>query len=346
MDNPIVVEVRRGPLVESRHRGAGVVVDADGVVIFSFGDVDRLVYPRSAVKAFQALPLVESGAAEQCGLEDQEIALACSSHAGEPIHVSLAAAMLQKAGAGPQALACGAHWPLNEKAARALARAGAAPSPLHNNCSGKHAGFICLACANGWDAAGYEAPSHRVQRVVREAIQEMTGAPLGADVCGTDGCSIPTYAVPLRALALGFARFGAGIGLAPSRARAAERIRASVAAHPHLVGGEGRFDTEVMRLLGARAFTKGGAEGVCCAALPEAGLGLAVKADDGAGARLACHGRRSYRAFPTDERCRARALRDLPRADAAKLERPRSRPRRRRRSGRLRKSRYNRPDPA
>ena len=282
MANPIVVEVTRGPLVESRHRGAGAVVDPGGAAVFSFGDVERPVYPRSAVKAFQALPLIESGAADRLGLSEAEIALACASHSGEAAHVAGAAAMLGKAGLEARALACGAHWPLGEKAARALARSGANPSALHNNCSGKHAGFLCLACASGWDSRGYETPSHPVQRAARAAIEELTGAALGADVCGTDGCSIPTYAVPLRALALGFARFASGEGLAPARREAARRIRAAVAAHPLMVAGEGRFDTEVMTLLGPRAFTKTGAEGVFCAALPELGLGLAVKADDGA----------------------------------------------------------------
>ena len=282
MDNPVAVEVLRGPLVESRHRGAGAVIDADGAVVFAFGDIDRPVYPRSAVKAFQALPLLESGAADALGLTEADIALACASHSGEPVHVAGAASMLARAGVGPEALACGAHWPSGDKATRSLARSGGEPTPLHNNCSGKHAGFVCLACANGWSVAGYETPGHPVQRAVKAAIEETTGAALGADVCGTDGCSIPSYAVPLRALALGFARFGAGQGLAPKRAQAAERIRAAVAAHPHLVAGEGRFDTDAMRLLGARAFTKTGAEGVFCAALPQLGLGLAVKADDGA----------------------------------------------------------------
>jgi L-asparaginase II len=240
------------------------------------------MFPRSAVKAFQALPLLESGAADALGLTDADVALACASHSGEPVHVEGAAAMLAKAGAMTSALACGAHWPLGDQAARALARSGARPTPLHNNCSGKHAGFLCLACASGWDAAGYETAGHPVQRAVKAAIEDMTGAAIGADACGTDGCSIPTYAVPLRALALGFARFATGRGLAPRRAAAAARIRTAVAAHPHLVAGEGRFDTDVMRLLGARAFTKTGAEGVFCAALPELGLGLAVKADDGA----------------------------------------------------------------
>jgi L-asparaginase II len=282
MANPIVVEVTRGPLVESRHRGAGAVVDADGGIVFAFGDVARPVYPRSAVKAFQSLPLVESGAADKLELTDAEIALACASHSGEARHVAGATAMLGKAGEPVSALACGAHWPLGEKAARALARAGENPSPLHNNCSGKHAGFLCLCRASGWNVAGYEAESHPAQRAAKAAIEDLTGAALGADACGIDGCSIPTYAAPLTALAFGFARFGSGQGLSPRRQRAAQRIRAAVAAHPNMVAGEGRFDTDVMRMLGERAFTKTGAEGVFCAALPEVGLGLAVKAEDGA----------------------------------------------------------------
>jgi L-asparaginase II len=282
MTNPIVVEALRGERVESRHRGAGAVVDADGASLLTFGDVDTPVFPRSAVKALQALPLIESGAADALGLSEPELALACASHAGEPAHVATAAAMLAKAGLDEGALACGAHWPFSEEASRALARAGARPSPLHNNCSGKHAGFLCLACASGWAAKGYEAAASPVQRAAKAAITEVTGASLGEDVCATDGCSIPTYAAPLRALALGFARFGAGQGLAPQRAKAAARLRAAVAAYPEMVAGDGRFDTELMRLFGAGAFIKTGAEGVYCAALPELGLGLAIKLDDGA----------------------------------------------------------------
>jgi len=282
VSNPVVVEVLRGARVESRHRGAAAVVDADGAVALAFDAIDDPVFPRSAVKALQALPLVESGAADAFGLGEGEIALACASHSGAPEHVATAAAMLAKAGLDVSALACGAHWPLAEDAARALARAGGAPSPLHNNCSGKHAGFLCLACASGWKTTGYERPDHPVQRAARAAIEEVVGAALGEEVCATDGCSIPTYAVPLRNLALGLARLATGRGLAPRRAAAARRILAAVTANPALVAGEGRFDTEVMRLFGARVFVKTGAEGVYCAALPELGLGLAVKVDDGA----------------------------------------------------------------
>ncbi len=282
MANPVVVEATRGARVESAHRGAGAVVDADGASVLAFGDVDTPVFPRSAVKALQALPLIESGAVDQLRLSEAEIALACASHAGEPVHVETARAMLAKVGLDERALACGAHWPLGEKAARALARTGATPSALHNNCSGKHAGFLCLACASGWASKGYEAVGSSVQKEVKGVIEAMTGAAFGEDVCAIDGCSIPTYAAPLRALALGFARLGAGGGRAPRRAKAAARIRAAVAANPLMVAGEGKFDTEVMRIFGARVFVKTGAEGVYCAALPELGLGLAVKADDGA----------------------------------------------------------------
>jgi L-asparaginase II len=283
MENPIVVEVTRGARVESFHRGAGAVIDADGRVVMAFGDVERPVYPRSAVKALQALPLIESGAADRLGLSDEAIALACASHSGEPAHVALAANMLAKAGADVSTLACGTHWPLNPAAGQALAHSGAAPSALHNNCSGKHAGFICLACAQSVAPDGYETPDHLVQREVKAAVEAVVGEKLDESRRGVDGCSIPTYAIPLRALALGFARFGTGCGFGEARAAAAGRIRAAVAKHPFFVAGTGRFDTDAMSLLGARAFTKTGAEGVFCAALPEQGLGLAVKVDDGAG---------------------------------------------------------------
>ena len=255
----------------------------DGRVVMAFGDAERPVYPRSAIKALQALPLVESGAADRLGLSDKEIALACASHSGGEDHVATARAMLAKAGFDERVLECGVHWPLGEDEARALARLGRTPTALHNNCSGKHAGFVCLSCDIGAPVRGYVAPDHAVQREVTAAIEGMTAMRLSEDMRAVDGCSIPTYAVPLTALARGFARLGTGQTLSPERRNAAARIRASVAAHPLTVAGRGRFDTELMTLLGARAFTKSGAEGVFCAALPEAGLGLAVKADDGAG---------------------------------------------------------------
>ncbi len=282
MDNPVLAEVTRGSTVESRHRGAAIVVDADGAVVLSLGDVERPVFPRSAVKALQALPLIESGAADRFGLAPDEIALAVASHSGEEAHARTSLSMLNKAGRDASCLECGAHWPMGEAAARALAKAGGEPSALNNNCSGKHAGFVCLSCGLDEDPAGYVKPGHKVQQAVRAALEEVTGAPHRAELSGTDGCSIPTYAVPLKALAHGFARFGSGQGLGRERAAAARRIREAVAAHPFMVAGTGRFDTRFMAAFGERAFIKTGAEGVYCGALPELGYGIALKCDDGA----------------------------------------------------------------
>src|SRR5436190_5249456 len=281
MRNPVLVEVVRAALTESHHRGAVAVVDADGATVLALGDVARPVYPRSAVKPLQALPLIESGAAERYRFGDAEIALACASHGGEAAHAEVASRMLARARLDAAALECGAHWPIYQPAAQALARSGAAPSALHNNCSGKHSGFLCVACAAGVDHRGYVAAKHPVQREVRAALEDLTGMRLSEDQCGVDGCSIPSWAVPLSALAYGFARYGTGRGLAPLRARAAERLRAAIAAQPYYVAGTGRFCSEIMTRLGARVLVKTGAEGVFCGALPEQGLGIAIKCDDG-----------------------------------------------------------------
>ena len=281
MANPVLVEVLRGGRVESAHRGSVAIVDADGALVLGLGNVERAVFPRSAVKALQALPLIESGAADKFKLSDAELALACASHGGEPLHAETALAMVAKAGRSLATFECGAHWPMSPHVARELAKTGK-PTALHNNCSGKHAGFICASCAMDEDPEGYVGANHPVQQEVRAAMEQMTGATLGPDFCGTDGCSIPTFGLPLRALALGFARFGTGTGLAPRRAAAAARLRHAVAQNPFMVAGTGRFDTDVMAVLKARAFIKLGAEGVYCASLPELGFGVALKCDDGA----------------------------------------------------------------
>lgn len=258
------------------------MIDGDGAVLLALGDIDASIFPRSAVKSIQALPLVESGAADRFGFSDADIALACASHHGEPEHARRAAAMLAKAGLGEPALECGTHWPNGEAASRALAREGAEPSQLHNNCSGKHAGFLCTCVHEGVAAAGYAGRGHRSQKWVAEAMEAVTGAAHRAANAATDGCSIPTYAVPIRNLALGFARIATGAGLAPQRAAAARRILGACMANPFEVHGTGGSDTRFMEAGGGRVFVKHGAEGVYCGALPELGLGIALKCDDGA----------------------------------------------------------------
>ena len=280
MTNPVLVEVERGDQVESYHHGAVAVVDAHGRRRLVLGDGARPIFPRSAVKALQALPLLETGAADRYGLGDEELALAASSHSGEPAHIAGVGRMLERCGLDVTALGCGVHWPLNQASAHALARAGRQPSALHNNCSGKHAGFICVACATEVPHAGYISPWHPVQREVRVVLEGLTGMTMGE--AAIDGCSVPTWAIPLTNLAQAFARFATGYGLPPARAKAASRLRAACAAKPFFAAGTGRFCTVLMQALGERLYVKAGAEGVLCAALPQEGLGIAVKCEDGA----------------------------------------------------------------
>ncbi|MGB3644869.1 MAG: asparaginase [Mesorhizobium sp.] len=281
--NPVLVEVLRGAHVESAHRGSVAVFDGDGKPVWELGDTVRPVFPRSAVKAIQALPFVESGAADAYGFGQRELAFACASHSGEAAHAELASAMLEKAGLDGGALECGAHWPMSQAATVALARSGASPSALHNNCSGKHSGFLCTCRHAGFGHQGYVKAGHALQEMVRGTLEEVTGAAHGEDNRGTDGCSIPTYAVPLRNLARAFARMATGQGFGPRRARAAKRLLSACMAEPFLVSGTDRADKALMSAAPGRVFVKTGAEGVYCAALPELGLGIALKCDDGAG---------------------------------------------------------------
>ncbi|THV14329.1 asparaginase [Rhizobium rhizophilum] len=282
MENPITVEVTRGQLVESRHCGMAIVVDAEGKTVFSAGDVDSGVFPRSACKAMQALPLVESGAADAYGFGNRELALACASHSGEPEHVATAAAMLKAAGRDESVLECGAHWSSHQAVLIDQARTLDKPTALHNNCSGKHSGFVCTCCHTGEDPRGYAGFDHPLQQAIRAIMADLTGAVLSRDNCGTDGCSIPTYAVPLVGLARGFGKLATGKGLEPIRAAAARRLITACMAEPFYVAGTKRFCTKLMQVAPGKIFAKTGAEGVFCALLPDKGLSFAVKAEDGA----------------------------------------------------------------
>ncbi|WP_137132214.1 asparaginase [Rhizobium sp. FY34] len=281
MQNPVTVEVTRGHRVESRHRGLAVVVDGAGKLLFSAGDIDAGVFPRSACKAMQALPLIESGAADAFSLTDKELALACSSHSGEDAHVATAAGMLEKVGHDLSVLECGAHWSSDQQTLIHQARTLEAPTALHNNCSGKHSGFICTCVQSGFNPKGYVTYDHPLQAEIRAVMADLTGAILSQDTCGTDGCSIPTYAVPLKGLAHGFAKMLTGEGLSATRAKASSRLIAACMAEPFYVAGTKRACTRLMQLAPGRIFAKTGAEGVFVAALPEQGVAIAVKCEDG-----------------------------------------------------------------
>ncbi len=280
--NPVMAEVTRGVMVESRHRAAVAVVDAGGQVVLSAGDIERPVYARSAIKSLQAIPFIESGAADAFGVSDPEIALACASHAGEPRHVETVLAWLERIGCSVEDLQCGAHLPNNTAAAHALIARGAEPSAAHNNCSGKHAGFLTLARHLNAPTGDYLRHEHAVQQRVLGVLESMAGLDLGDAPRGIDGCGIPVIGMPLGNLALAMARLADPHDQPDARQAACARIRTAMTAEPFMVGGTGSYCTRAIKASRGRALIKTGAEGVYCGALPELGLGLALKVDDGA----------------------------------------------------------------
>lgn len=279
--NPVLAEVLRGNWVENRHRGAFVVMDAEGRVIASAGDIERPVFPRSAVKSMQALAIFDRHAVDRFHHSTEELALACASHHGEDDHVTNVANFLGRMGLSVADLECGAHQPTNGVAREELRERHEEPTALHNNCSGKHAGMLSVALAMGVPTRDYVKREHEVQRAVRAAVELVIGEELTEDRCGIDGCSIPTWAAPIRAWAHGFARMATGHGLDAGHAAGARALFDAATKHPHLVAGTGHLDTLVMEAFGGRVMQKGGAEGVQCGAIRDKGWGYALKCDDG-----------------------------------------------------------------
>ena len=280
--NPLTVEVTRGSMVESCHRGTAVVMDAKGNAVHAWGEIERIVYPRSAIKPLQALAVVETGAAEAFAVTDAELALASASHSGQPQHMAVVLAWLKRIGFGANDLECGAHEPLDPETTKARVRAGESPGPADNNCSGKHAGMLTTAKHLGEETAGYTRPGHPVQQRLRAILTDIGGADLSQAPEGTDGCGIPVFGMPLSAMARAMARMADTGGLEAGRAEAAGRIVTAMMSNPLLVSGRGRFDTIAMEAANGAFAVKTGAEGVHGAILPRLGLGVAVKIDDGA----------------------------------------------------------------
>ncbi len=275
-----MLEVWRGAFCESVHAGHAVVVDRTGEVVAAWGDPGAVIFPRSSCKMLQALPLVDSGGADAMGLTDRHLALACASHQGADLHVTLARDWLAALRLDDGALRCGPEEPRDRQTRDALIRSGEAVCQVHNNCSGKHCGFLTLTRHLG---AGpeYVDPAHPVQAAAREAFETMTG--MRSPGFGIDGCSAPNFATTVQGLARAMARFAAAReGGVSARERAAARLTRAMAAHPELVAGEGRACTTLMRAMGGRVAVKTGAEGVFVAILPEQGLGVALKCTDGA----------------------------------------------------------------
>jgi L-asparaginase II len=277
-----LVELIRNGLVDEIHRGDLAIVSADGELLAGAGDPQgKVAFWRSSAKPFQAIPLVASGAATRLGLTPEDIALMSASHNGEPVHVALAASLLARTGHEVEDLECGAHAPLDPASARELERRGEQPTPLHNNCSGKHAGMLALADELGAPFAGYRAPEHPVQRAMLESVARFSGLEPAAIPLGLDGCGVPCFGLSIYRMALAYARLMRPPADAPEAVRGASaRVREAMMAHPYLVAGRERIDTDLMQALPGAILSKVGAGGVQCIGLPE-GIGIAVKLDDG-----------------------------------------------------------------
>lgn len=283
-----LVEVWRGPIVESRHRGHLAAVDGEGRLVALLGEPETVTYLRSSGKPFQAVPLLTSGAAARFNFTESELAIACGSHSGEDLHVETVARLLEKIGLDASLLKCGAHEPFDRATAERLRARGESPGVLRNNCSGKHTGMLALSLQLSAPPERYDDPEGPVQQSVLRAVSQFSGINADEIALGTDGCGVPVFGMPVRAMALMYARLAAPPEEFDAETRAAcARLTAAMNAHPELVGGtHERFDTEVMRAGRGRLVSKIGAEGVYtagvlpCARWPK-GLGLAFKIEDG-----------------------------------------------------------------
>ena len=286
MASKILAKVIRGDTVESVHRGHIVVMDGDGKIVSSIGDPAAVTFFRSASKPFQALPFITSGAADGFGYSEEEIALACASHSGEARHTRIAALMLERIGLSEAHLHCGTHLPFYEKEAERMQRAGEYPTPLHNNCSGKHAAMLALAKHIDADVATYELPENPVQQTILETVARLAEMPVASIKIGIDGCVAPNFALPLHAMAKSFINLIRPAAFNRKTQEACERIVSAMTKFPELIGGTERLDTMLMQAAAGKIISKVGADGVwLCAVLPNetypTGAAVALKIEDG-----------------------------------------------------------------
>ncbi|MHB0885300.1 MAG: asparaginase [Bacillota bacterium] len=277
----VIANVTRGPIVECIHRGDIAVVDPEGRLVAHAGDPDKVTYMRSSAKPIQALNVVLTGAADHFGLDDQELAITCASHDAEDQHVNTVRSVLTKLGLDESALLCGVHAPVNAAAARALVVAGKKPGPVHNNCSGKHSGMLAVARQLGAPLDNYLALDHPVQQMNLAVVAEFAGVDPTSVIVGVDGCGVPVFGLPMRAMARAFARLAAPEVLRPELAAAARRVVVAMQKNPTLIEGTGRFTSRLIEVGAGRLVAKSGAEGVFCAGSLQKKLGLAVKGEDG-----------------------------------------------------------------
>ena len=277
----LLVEVWRGQMVESLHRGDVAVVDSHGNLLYYAGDPQRVTYARSSAKPLQALPMVESGAVDSFHMTDEEIALACASHSGEEQHVLRILAFLSRIGIPPEKLRCGTHAPYSQPAFELLLKRGEEYTAIHNNCSGKHSGMLAFAKFLNADLDSYLLLEHPIQQRILQVVSEMSEVNKDQIELGVDGCGVPVFGLPVQNLALAFAKLADPSELQPDRATAVRRIVTAMMKYPHLVAGTERFCTGLMEAGQGQVLGKAGAEGVYCAGIPAEGIGICVKVDDG-----------------------------------------------------------------
>lgn len=276
------VEQRRGGKTETVHRVHVAVVDADGAMVARSGDPELVTFWRSAAKPFQAMPLVADGAADHFGLSAAELALCCASHSSEPAQVELVKELLQRIGCSERDLRCGPHTPLADHVAKDYQTRGVRLTPVYSNCSGKHAGMLALARHHEWPTEDYHRLAHPVQQRCLEAVSQWTSVPAERIGTAVDGCGVVCFALPLKNMALAYARLGKGEG-GRGKGTGASRVVEAMLRHPELIAGERRPCTEMMRAHPGRVITKVGAEGVYSALLVGERLGIALKVEDGHG---------------------------------------------------------------
>jgi L-asparaginase II len=273
------VAVTRGKQVESMHRVHAAVVDSTGRLVVVAREPSLITHWRSCAKPFQVMPFLESGGFDDLKWGDAELALACASHGGEPEHVAIADRMLRALGLEEGDLACGPHEPMSARGQKALWDSGDRPTRLHNNCSGKHAAMLARATTAGWRTAGYEAADHPVQLGCLATVAKWTGLDRGDIGTAVDGCGVVEFSLPLERMATAFARLAVGIR---DGVDAPARIHHAIRSRPFLIGGSDRFDTILIEETAGRVIAKVGAEGVHSVAIPDQGVGFAIKVEDGA----------------------------------------------------------------
>ncbi|PUB10741.1 asparaginase [Paenisporosarcina sp. OV554] len=283
MSTEVLVKVFRGELVESLHRGHIAVVNANGELLYSVGNQEEVIYARSSMKPLQAIPIVETGAAEYFNFDNADLSLTCASHNGEDQHTVRVQSILGRADLAISDLQCGTHNPRWEETYETLIKTGGQVTPVYNNCSGKHSGMLATAKHMNESTNDYYKLDHPVQKRILEAISDLTEVPKNEIKIGIDGCGVPVHGIPLTNLALGFAKMADPRLLPIKRQEAINKITTAMVTAPEMVGGTDRFCTDFMRILGGRMFGKAGAEGVYCIGDKETGIGIAIKIEDGNG---------------------------------------------------------------